>query len=134
MSKFVSKAGTWAIDVSSPSRAETPVLKVPNLTQGNLIRVTANFYGSPDDGFYFNVKATTNDAVALTPTGGLIQGSGGWQSCTRIVYFVMEKISSPTGVEDADFEVLFSAEDLSGKGRLNNFMIEASVVSTMDGT
>ncbi|CAM2009330.1 hypothetical protein [Acanthopleuribacter pedis] len=133
MSKIVSKSGTWSIDVSSPSRADTPVLKIPNLTRGNLIRVTANFFASPDKGFYFDVKATNDDVVAMSPSGGLAQGSGGWQSCTRVAYFRVVKVSSPSGVEDADFEVLFSAGDLDGKGRLNNFLLEGTVVATTDG-
>ena len=131
MSEFVSKDGTWSIAVTSPSRADTPVLKIPNLTQGNVIRITANFFGSPDTGFYYDVKSTNNDVTAMSPTGGLIQGAGGWQACTRIVFFKVTNISSQTGVEDADFEVLFSQGDLDGKGRLNNFLLEGEVVSTV---
>lgn len=132
MTKFVALAGTHPISVSSPSRVNTPVLKIANLTKGNLIRVTANFNASPNAGFYYEIKSTANDVKALTPAMGVAQGSGGWSSATRTAYFMVANVSSSTGVEDADFEVLFSAGDLDGQGRFNDFLLEGSVVSSVD--
>mgnify|MGYP003572970768 CR=1 FL=1 len=133
MSRFVSKSGTWAIEVNAPSRAETPVLKVPYVTKGNTIRVTANFDASPNNGFHYQIQSTTSEVTALSPTKGTVQGTGDqWGSVTRIAFFLVDNVSSQTGVEDVDFEVLFSKQDLDGTGSLSNFTLIGELVTTTD--
>ena len=129
--RFVQKSGTWNVTVGG--RSDTPVLKMPNLTKGNAIQVTATFLaktnGSADSGFWYTVQATNPaDAQALSAQQSVVQGNAGFQTTTKTVFFLAQ-ISSPTGVEDVDFEVVFQKGDLDGQGQISDFLMTGSVVT-----
>ena len=133
MTKFVQQSGVFSVQAGG--RSDTPILEVPNLIAGNIVRVTCNFYARVDgsggraQGFYFEIKPTKDEAEALT-TGGF-QGSNSWQSVTKTAFF---QVASTGGqpVDDVDFEVVFSAGDLDGEGSLRDFLLYADVVSSGD--
>ena len=132
--KFVEKSGSWAVTVGG--RSGTPVLEMPNVTQGNRITVTATFLtktgGSTDNGFNYKVQATKEaDAIAVSNQESIVQGNAGWQTTTKTVIFEA-RISSQTGVEEVDFEVIFSKGDLDGTGEISNFLMTGAIVSSMD--
>jgi len=136
MSEFVSQEGVVEIQVGDqPSRNNTPILELANLVKGNLVRITLNMFARTNEdgrsqGFYFTIQAiNANEVRALSPAGGLFQGTSGWQSVTKDVFFeVLNPSDSPT--EDVDFEVLFSKGDISGTGQIRDFLLIGDVVST----
>lgn len=135
MSKFVSQEGVIEIQMGNqPSRNGTPILELANLVKGNLVRITLNMFARTNEdgrsqGFYFNIQAiNANEVRTLSPTGGLFQGTSGWQSVTKDVFFeVLNPSDSPA--EDVDFEVLFSKGDISGTGQVRAFLLMGEVVS-----
>ena len=131
--KFVEKAGAWSVTVGG--RSDTPVLELPNVTKDNRITVTATFlaktHGNSDSGFHYAVQATKEaDAIALSTKESIVQGNAGWQTTTKTVIFEA-KITSQTGVEEIDFEVIFSKGDLDGQGEISNFLMTGAIVSSM---
>ncbi len=127
---YTSREGTFALELEG--RSGTPVLAVPNLVNGNIVQVTTNFMGSAGNGFYYTIQPTSDEFVeALTPTWGVFQGVAGWAACTRFTLFRIQNIPPQDPIEEVDFEVFFSARDLGGPGRLNNFFLSARVVSNL---
>ncbi|GAB4187731.1 MAG: hypothetical protein Tsb002_13300 [Wenzhouxiangellaceae bacterium] len=129
--RFVQQSGSF--DVAVGGRSGTPVLEMPNITKGNTIKVTVTFFartGSQmSNGFYYQVEATnSNDVKVLSQQQGIVQGNQGWQATTKTVFFEAV-VNSQTGVEDVDFQVIFSKDDLDGSGQIFDFLMTAEVVS-----
>ncbi len=104
-----------------------------NITKQNTLRVTATFLaktnGQANSGFDFKVQSTKGtDAQALSSQDSPLQGNAGWQTSTKIVFFEA-LIDTQTGVEDIDFEVIFSAGSLDGQGEISNFLLTGEIVS-----
>lgn len=132
--RFVEKSGVW--DVTVGGRSDTPVLEMPNVTQKNILMVTATFMaktqGTTANGFTYRISATNPaDAIPLSDQDCIVNGNAGWQTTTRTVFFEA-KVSSPTGVEDIDFQVEFSKGDLDGTGQISDFLMTASIVSLVE--
>lgn len=131
MTRFAQKSGTW--DVQVGGRSDTPILEMPDITRGNMIQVTAIFLaktnGNADSGFTYTVQATNlDDAQALNAQQSVVQGNAGFQTTTKIVFFEA-KVSSPTGVEDVDFEVIFQKGEFDGQGQISDFLLIGEIVS-----
>ena len=129
--RFVEKSGSWPVTVGG--RSKTPVLEMPNITKENVIQVTATFLaktnGNSDSGFSYTIQPTkSSDAQALSAQQSVVQGNAGYQTTTKTVFFIA-KISSQTGVEEIDFEVVFSKGDLDGEGEISDFLLTGSVVA-----
>ncbi len=128
MAYFVSKEGVWSLITGG--RSETPLLEVPSLRPGQIVKVTANFFARTStndigEGFYYSLgTANPTDAAALTPAVGLFQGDEGWKSCTLIVLF---EITGTNEVE-ADFELTFSKGDLNPRAEISNVTLIAEVM------
>jgi hypothetical protein len=129
MAHFASKEGVWSLVTGG--RSETPLLEVPGLRPGQIVKVTANFFArtstnDASEGFYFGLgTANPADAAALTPAVGLFQGDEGWKSCTLIVLFEI----TGTGEVEADFELTFSKGDLNPRAELSNVTLIAEVIA-----
>lgn len=129
--RFVQKTGTLQVEVGG--RSGTPVLEMANITKGNTLRLTATFLaktaGQANSGFDYKIISTKGDtdAVALSSQESTVQGNAGWQTTTKIVFFEA-RIDNQTGVEDIDFEVVFSAAGLDGKGEIQNFLLTGEIV------
>lgn len=128
---FVQKSGVWNVQVGGSS--DTPTLEMPNITNGNFIKVTVTFLaktaGNADSGFNYRVEATNQtDAEALSAQESIVQSNAGWQTTTKTVFF-RAKVSSQTGVEDVDFQVVFSKGELDGAGEISDFLMYGEVVS-----
>lgn len=131
MIRFVEKSGTW--DVQTGGRSDTPILEMANVTQGNTLMVTATFLaktaGQTNSGFTYTIQATNpQDAQALSAQQSVVQGNAGWQTTTRTVFFEA-KVSSETGIEDVDFEVIFQQGEFDGKGQISDFLLTCAIVS-----
>lgn len=128
--RLVEKSGTW--DVQVGGRSDTPVLEMPNIVRGNMIKVTAIFLaktgGQANSGFEYTVQSTTDDAQALNTQQSVVQANAGFQTTTKIVFFEV-RVSSETGVEDVDFEVTFQQGALDGKGQISDFLLVGEIVS-----
>jgi len=129
--KFVQKSGTWA--VTTGGRSDTPVLEMANITKGNTIMVTVQFLaktnGNANSGFTYTIKATKpSDAQALSAQQSVVQGNAGFQTTTRTVFFE-SIISSQTGVEEIDFEVVFDKGEFDGQGEISDFLMTGFIVS-----
>lgn len=129
--RFVQKSGTWNITVGG--RSDTPILELPNITKGNMIAVTATFLaktnGQANSGFTYTIQATNpEDAQALSAQQSVVQGNAGFQTTTRTVFFAA-RINSETGVEDVEFEVLFSKGEFDGQGTISDFLLVAAIVT-----
>jgi len=129
--KFVQKSGTWNVQVGG--RSDTPILEMPNITKGNVIKITATFLaktaGNADSGFGYTVEGTNQtDAQALSSQNSVVQGNAGYQTTTKTVFFAV-KVTSSTGVEDVDFQVVFSKEGLDGNGEISDFLLTGEVVT-----
>jgi hypothetical protein len=128
--KFVQKSGNWPVVVGG--RSDTPVLEMPNITSGNRLMVTATFLaktsGNANSGFLYSIKCTTNDAQALSAQQSVVQGNAGWQTTTKTVFFEAI-VSSQTGVEDVDFEVVFDKGEYDGQGEISDFLLTGTIVS-----
>ncbi len=129
--RFVQKSGTWNVTVGG--RSDTPILEMPDITKGNAIKVTVTFLaktaGQADSGFNYTVKVTNSkDAQALSAQQSVVQGNAGFQTTTKTVIFIA-KVSSPTGVEDLDFEVTFEKGSLDGQGTISDFLMIGEIVS-----
>ncbi len=130
--KFVQKSGSWPVVVGG--RSDTPVLEMPNITQGNRLAITATFLaktnGSENSGFFYSIKCTKpSDAQALSAQQSVVQGNAGWQTTTKTVFFEAI-VSAQTGVEEIDFEVVFDKGDLDGEGQISDFLLTGAIVST----
>ena len=133
--RFVQKSGT--VNVETGGRSGTPILEMPNITQGNTLRVTATFQtktaGQADSGFSYTVQSTkgNTDAVPLSTQESTVQGNAGWQTTIKIAFFEA-KIETQTGVEDIDFEVVFSDGGLDGQGEIKDFLLTGEIVSLVN--
>lgn len=127
--RFVQKTGVW--NVQTGGRSDTPVLELPNITQKNTLRISVTFLaktaGQANSGFSYTVQPTSSDAVALSNQHSTVQGNAGFQTTTLTAFFEA-RISSQTGVEELDFEVVFQAGDLDGAGEISNFLLTGEVV------
>lgn len=131
--RFVQKSGTWDVEVGG--RSDTPVLEMPNITKGNMIKVTAIFLaktnGEAESGFEYSVRATNpDDAQALNAQQSVVQSNAGFQTTTKIVFFEAI-VTGETGIEDVDFEVIFQKGELDGRGQISDFLLIGEVVSTV---
>jgi hypothetical protein len=129
--RFAQKSGTWNVQVGG--RSDTPILEMPNVTRGNTLKVTATFLaktnGNADSGFTYTLQATNpDDAQALNAQQSVVQGNAGFQTTTKTVFFEA-RISSETGVEDIDFEVIFEKGQFDGQGQISDFLLIAEIVS-----
>lgn len=128
--RFVQKSGTWNVQVGG--RSDTPILEMANITQGNTLMVTATFLaktnGQSNSGFSYTLQATNSqDAVALSAQQSVVQGNAGWQTTTKTVFFEA-RVTSETGVEDVDFEVIFQKGELDGEGQISDFLLTGAIV------
>ena len=131
MSVYVIQTGTF--DVTAGGRSGTPVLTVPQATNGNIVRVQATFNANTGsgNGFYYSIETLeSSDVTKTTALTGVVNDTSGWVGTSLVTYFVVQNISSPTGVEDIQFEVLFQQNDLNGVGQVNSFFLEAAIVSS----
>lgn len=129
--RFVQKSGNWPVQTGG--RSDTPVLEMSNITKRNALKVTATFLaktaGQVGSGFIYTVQSTkTTDAQALSAQQSIVQGNAGWQTTTKTVFFEA-LIDSDTGVEDIDFEVVFTAGDLDGQGEISDFLLSGEIIS-----
>ena len=129
--RFAQKSGSWNVTVGG--RSDTPILELPNVTKGNSLKITATFLaktnGQADSGFSYTISATNPaDAQALSAQQSVVQGNAGFQTTTKTVFFEA-LITSPTGVEDVDFEVTFQKGGLDGNGEISDFLLVGEVVS-----
>lgn len=129
--QFVQKSGTWQVTVGG--RSDTPILEMSNITKLNALRVTATFLtktnGDANSGFNYKVQSTKgSDVRVLSSQDSIVQGNAGWQTTIKTVFFEAV-IDTQTGVEDIDFEVVFSAGDLDGQGEIGNFLLSGEVIS-----
>jgi hypothetical protein len=130
--KFVQKSGSWAVTVGG--RSDTPVLELPNITQGNRLMVTATFLaktnGNPDSGFLYTIQPTKpSDAQGMSSQQSVVQGNAGWQTTTKTVFFEAI-VNAQTGVEEIDFEVIFQKGDMDGQGQISDFLLTGCIVSS----
>lgn len=130
--KFVQKSGSWAVTVGG--RSDTPVLELPNITQGNRLMVTATFLaktnGNPDSGFLYTIQPTKpSDAQGMSAQQSVVQGNAGWQTTTKTVFFEAI-VNAQTGVEEIDFEVIFQKGDMDGQGQISDFLLTGCIVSS----
>lgn len=111
------RTGTWSIHANGGSEG-TPTLTLTGLDAGALIRVEVNFCAQGS--FYFGLerRGPVDLWEPSLPTGGVIVVNG-WQTVSRNVYYRQYH----TG--DCAFFATFSPGDLSGIGKLNNFVISA---------
>lgn len=128
---FAEKSGTWA--VKTGGRSDTPILEMRNITKGNSLKVTATFLaktnGAADSGFTYTIKPTKpNEAQALSAQQSVVNGNAGFQTTTKTVFF-QAIISSQTGVEEIDFEVIFDAGTFDGQGEISDFLITGEIVT-----
>jgi hypothetical protein len=130
MMKFAQKSETTTIQTGG--RSGTPVLEMPNITQGNTILVTVTFItkmATATSGVTYKIQPTKpSDAIALSTTTSIVEGNTGWQATVHRAFF-QAKINSPTGVEEIDFEVLFEDGDYDGQGEMAEFLITGQVVT-----
>ncbi len=129
--RFVQKSGTW--NVATGGRSDTPILEMANITKGNSLQVTATFLaktaGNANSGFVYSIQATkSTDVQALSAQQSIVQGNAGFQTTTRTVFFEA-RVNSETGVEDIDFEVIFSKGDFDGEGEISDFLLTGQIVS-----
>ena len=129
--RFAQNKGT--LNVETGGRSGTSLLEMPNITKGNTLRVTATFQaktaGQANSGFAYTVQSTKgNDAVPLSTQESIVQGNAGWQTTIKIVFFEAV-VESQTGVEDIDFEVVFSDGGLDGQGEIRDFLLTGEIVS-----
>lgn len=128
MAYYVSKEGVWSLITGG--RSETPLLEVPGLRAGQIVKVTANFFARTStndigEGFYYSLgTANPADAAPLTPAVGLFQGDEGWKSCTLIVLFEITGM----GEVEADFELTFNKGDLNPRAEISNVTLIAEVM------
>ncbi|MEM9555299.1 MAG: hypothetical protein AAGC60_13670 [Acidobacteriota bacterium] len=132
--KFVQKSGTWSVQTGG--RSDTPILEMPNITKGNTLKVTATFLaktaGQANSGFTYTIQSTKgSDAQALSAQQSVVQGNAGFQTTTKTVFFEA-LISSQTGVEEVDFEVIFNAGEFDGAGEISDFLLTGEIVSLQD--
>jgi len=128
--RFAQKSGTWNVQVGG--RSDTPILEMPNITQGNTLMVTATFLaktnGQSNSGFSYTIQVPNPaDAQALSAQQSVVQGNAGWQTTTKTVFFEA-RVTSETGVEDVDFEVTFQKGELDGEGQISDFLLTAAIV------
>lgn len=129
--RFVERNGTFNVEVGG--RSKTPILELPRVTKGNTLKVMVNFMaktaGQANSGFTYSIQATNPaDVVKLSAQEGIVQGNAGFQAATKIAFFEA-KVTSPTGIEDVDFEVIFQKGDLDGQGEISDFLLIAEIVS-----
>ena len=128
--RFVEKTETLQVQVGG--RSDTPLLEMPNITKGNTLKVTATFLaktgGQAGNGFNYKIQTTqVSDSVALSSQESTVEGNAGWQTTTKTVFFEA-LVTSQTGVEDIDFEVLFEKGSLDGTGQISNFLLSAEII------
>lgn len=132
--RFVQKVGPETI--TAGGRSGTPVLELPNITKGNTLKVTVTFLaktGSSDtSGFDYTVEAANHDdVVPLSSQTSTVQTSPGWSTTTKTVFFEA-KVNSQTGVEDVDFQVVFSKGMFDGEGSYQNFLMTGQIVTLLE--
>lgn len=128
---FVELVGTTK--VVPGGRSGTPLLQMTNITNGNALKVTATFIArttgtDQNNGFTYSIKTTTDDALPLTQLSSTVQGNIGFQSTTLTAIY-RAQISSQTGVDDVDFEVLFEKGDMDGQGEIGDFLLTGEVIT-----
>lgn len=132
--RFVEKNGSFKVEVGG--RSGTPVLEMPNISQGNKLKITAIFQaktnGTANGGFSYQIKPINDsDAVAISASESTVQGNAGWQTTTKVVFFEA-KVAQNTPVEDVDFEVNFVSGGLDGSGEIQDFLLIGEVISLLN--
>jgi hypothetical protein len=125
MANYVSKTGVWDVAVGE---TELPTLTVENLSQGETMKVTCQFFGRTmtddlGDGYGYRVVELQGALITLTPDIGLVQGSDSWQLFTHIVLFEVD-----SNIEKAEFKLNISKGDMNGQGVMMNYMLMAEVI------
>lgn len=116
---IVAREGTWSFTADGGA-AGTPELLLDWET--GVYRVEATFDAQGD--FYYEIKAINANPFVLNrgklPTGGVVVARG-WHPVTRSAFFL------PQAVPFA-FSVSFIKGDLSGVGKLSNFILSSERV------
>jgi hypothetical protein len=128
MAHYVSKRGVWEV---SEDGSSLPSLSIENLAQGNIVKVTCQFFGQTmtddlNDGFAYHIVEKSQVAlIILTPNSGLVQGSDSWQLFSHVVLF---EVPSALVGKKAEFSLEVSASEMNGKGSMMNYMLMAELI------